>query len=366
MNTPPANPPTPPPPLCDIPDYEREAKGRMSLMAWEYLAGGATDEITLRGNRESYDRLRLRPRVLVDVSKLDTRVTLLGREHAFPLLLAPTAYQRLTHPEGDLATAKGAGAAGVTMIASMFATDSFEATAAVATQPLCLQLYIQPDRSITRDVVQRAAEAGCEALVLTVDSPVLGPRYREIRTPFVLPPGMERANLKGLASAGASHRPTANNIYSAVLDPTLTWKDLEWLRSLTPLPLLLKGILNPDDAERAVQAGVAGIIVSNHGGRNMDTMPPTIDILPEVAARVAGRVPILVDGGIRRGTDVLKALALGASATLIGRPFLYGLAVDGAAGVTRVINILRREFEMAMATSGRTSITEIDSSVVWR
>ena len=359
-------PPAIPAPLCDIPDYAREAQARLPEMAWEYLSGGAADEVTLRGNREAYDRLRLCPRALVDVSKLDTRVTLLGREHALPLLLAPTAYQRLTHPEGDLATAQGAGAAGVTMVASIFATDTIEATAAVATQPLWFQLYVQPDRGLTRSLVERAAAAGCEALVLTVDTPVLGPRYRELRTRFALPPGLERANLKGRAFAATANRPTADNIYSPTLDPKVTWQDLDWLRSLTPLPLLLKGIINPEDAERAVQAGVAGLIVSNHGGRNMDTIPPTIDVLPDIAARVAGRLPILVDGGIRRGTDILKALALGASATLIGRPYLYGLAVDGAAGVARVVNILRREFEMAMATSGRTSVAAIDASVIWR
>lgn len=360
--------PTPatPAPLCDIPDYAREAKARLPEMAWEYLSGGAADEVTLRGNREAYDRLQLRPRVLVDVSKLDTRITLLGRERPFPLLLAPTAYQRLMHPDGDLATVKGAGDAGAIMVASIFATHTIEEIAAAAEGPVWFQLYFQPDRGLTRELVERAAAAGCEALVLTVDTPVLGPRYRELRSRFTLPPGLERANLKGLALAAAAHRPTASNIYSAVLDPKLTWQDLDWLRSLTPLPLLLKGITNPDDAERAVQAGVAGLIVSNHGGRNLDTVPPTIDALPGVAARVAGRLPILVDGGIRRGTDVLKALALGASATLIGRPYLYGLAVDGAVGVTRVINILRREFEMAMALSGRPTIAAIDSSVIWR
>ena len=353
-------------PLCDIPDYERQAKAVMSEMAWEYISGGATDEITLRANRESYDRLRLCPEVLVDVSQVDTRVTLLGHEHPFPMLLAPTAYQRLTHPDGDLATAKGAGAAKATLVASIFATHSIEEIAAAATGPLWFQLYTQPDRGLTRDLVQRAEAVGGEALVVTVDTPVLGPRYREIRSKFALPPGVERSNLKGLAGAAAAHRPTEQSIYSAVLNPKLTWKDLDWLRSLTQRPVLLKGVLNPNDAERAVQAGVAGIIVSNHGGRNMDTQPATIDALPRIVERVAGRMPVLVDGGIRRGTDVLKAMALGASAVLIGRPYLYGLAVDGAAGVTRVINILRREFEMAMATAGRPTIAAIDASVIWR
>jgi len=359
-------PPAQPPLLCDVPDYERRAQACLPEIAWAYISGAAADEHTLRWNREAYDRLRLRPRVLVDVSKLDTRVTLLGRERPFPILLAPTAYQKLTHPEGDLATARGAGAAGATLVASIFATHTIEEIAAVATSPLWFQLYVQPDRGFTRELVHRVEAAGCEAIVLTVDSPVLGPRYRELRTRFALPPGVERANLKGRAFAATANRPTADNIYSATLDATLTWKDLDWIRALSKLPLLLKGVLNPDDAERAVQAGVAGLIVSNHGARNMDTQPATIDILPEVVARVAGRMPVLVDGGIRRGTDILKALALGANAVLIGRPYLYGLAVDGAPGVTRVVNILRREFEMALATAGRTALAEIDATMIWR
>ena len=358
--------PATPAPLCDVPDFERAAKACLPEMAWAYISGAAADEVTLRWNREAYDRLPLRPRVLVDVSKIDTRITLLGRELPFPILLAPTAYQKLTHPEGDLATATGAGAANATLVASVFATHSIEEIAATAKGPLWFQLYVQPDRGLTRELVQRAEAAGCEALVLTVDTPVLGPRYRELRMKFALPPGVERANLKGLAFAAAAHRPTADNIYSAVLDPKLTWKDLDWLRSLSKLPLLLKGVLNPDDAERAVQAGVAGLIVSNHGARNMDTAPATIDVLPDVVARVAGRMPVLVDGGIRRGTDILKALALGANAVLLGRPYLYGLAVDGAAGVARVVNILRRELEMAMAISGRPTIAAIDSSAIWQ
>ena len=362
----PATTPATPAPLIDVPDFEREAQTRLPHISWEYISGAAADEITLRWNRESYDRLRLMPRALVDVSRLDTRVTLLGRQHPLPILLAPTAYQRLTHPEGDLATARGAGAADVTMVASIFASNTIEEIAAVATRPLWLQLYIQRDRDFTCELVRRAETAGCEALVLTVDTPVLGPRNRELRSRFALPPGVDRANLRGMPNALGAHRSTEGAIFSALLDPSLTWKDIAWLRSITRLPVLLKGILNPDDAVRAVEAGVAGIIVSNHGARNLDTEPATIDALPAVAAKVAGRVPVLVDGGIRRGTDVLKALALGATAVLIGRPYLYGLAVDGAAGVTRVVNILRREFEMAMAVSGRPTIAAIDSSVIWR
>ena len=252
------------------------------------------------------------------------------------------------------------------MVVSTSATTSVEDIAAVATRPLWYQLYVQRDRDFTRELVRRAEASGCKVLVITVDSPVLGARYREARVKFTLPPGVERANLRGLKTATGGHRATEGNIYSALLDPTLTWKEIEWLRSITKLPVLLKGILNPDDAARAADLGVAGVIVSNHGGRNLDTVPATIDALPEVAAKVGGRIPVLVDGGIRRGTDVLKAIALGASAVLIGRAYLFGLAVGGAPGVTRVVNILRREFEMAMALTGRTSIKEIDRAVIWK
>jgi 4-hydroxymandelate oxidase len=351
---------------ADIFDYAKLAPSRMSTIGWEYVSGGAADELTLRWNRDSYDRIRLRPRILVDVSQIDTRVTLLGRELRFPILLAPCAYHKLAHPDGEVGTVKGAGAAGAAMVVSTSATTSLEDVAQAASSPLWFQLYVQPDREFTRELVRRAEASGYQALVVTVDSPVLGPRYRETRSKFALPPGAERANLKGLKTATGGHRPTEASIYSALLDPKLTWKEIEWLRTVTRLPMLLKGILNAEDAVRGVELGAAGIIVSNHGGRNLDTLPATIDALPDVAARVGGRVPVLVDGGIRRGTDVLKAIAFGASAVLIGRPYLYGLAVGGAPGVTRVVNILRREFEMAMALTGRTSVKEIDGSVIWR
>ncbi len=348
-------------------DFETLARARMSPMAWEYISGGAGDELTLRWNRESYDRIRLRPRILVDVSRLDTRIKLFGRELPFPILIAPAAYQRLVHPDGEIATAKGAGAAGATMVVSTMATASVEEIAAASARPLWFQLYVQPDRAFTRDLVQRAEAAGCQALVVTVDTPVVGLRNREMRIKFALPPGMDRPNLRGLKSAASttSHLPPEDQIYSAVLDPKLTWKEIEWLRSFARTPVILKGVLNSDDAELAVKSGVSGIIVSNHGSRNLDTLPATIDALPEVAAKVAGRIPVLMDGGIRRGTDVLKAIALGASAVLIGRPYLFGLSVAGAEGVARVVNILRREFEMAMALIGRASVSDIDSSVLW-
>jgi 4-hydroxymandelate oxidase len=354
-------------PIASLDDFETIARTRMTPMAYEYVAGGAGDEQTLGWNRDAYRHIQLRTRVLVDVSHIDTRLTLFGHTLPFPIILSPTAYHKLAHPEGELATARGAGQAGATMIVSSFATTGIEDVARAATRPLWFQIYAQPDRGFTRALVERAEAAGCQALCLTVDTPVLGARYREARAGFTLPAGMSRVNLEGLAgvSANATHRPAEGQMYSAVLDPALTWKDVEWLRGFAKVPVLLKGVLDAEDARHAVDAGVAGLIVSNHGARNLDTVPATVTALPRVAESVAGRIPILVDGGIRRGTDVLKALALGATAVGIGRPYLFGLAVNGANGVARVVDILRNEFEIAMALTGRTSLAAIDHSVLW-
>ena len=349
----------------NLADFEALARDRVPHMAFEYISGGAADEITLRWNRESLDRIRLRPRILNDVSALDTRVRLFDQELAFPILLAPTSYHKLVHAEGELATARGAGAAGATMVAAMLSTTRVEEIAKVATGPLWFQTYILKDRGFVRDLVRRAESAGCRALCVTVDSPVVGVRNRDAKAHFSLPADLERANLRGLMRTGGNLRPPEGDIYTPILDASLTWKEIEWLRSFARVPVLLKGVLNPDDADQAVKVGVSGVIVSNHGGRLLDTVPATIDALPDVVEKVAGRVPILVDGGIRRGTDVLKALALGAKSVLIGRPYLYGLGVAGEQGVTRVINILRTEFKMAMALAGRSSIASIDRSALW-
>jgi 4-hydroxymandelate oxidase len=339
----------------------------MTPLAREYVTGGAGDEHTLAWNQSAYVDIKLRSRILTDVSHIDTSVRLFGRELPHPILLAPTAYHKLVHPEGEIATVRGAAAAHATMVVSSFATVKIEDVSRAAGAPLWFQLYVQPDRGFTRALVERAEAAGCQALCVTVDSPVLGARNRETRVGFTLPDGLSRANLEGLAgiSATASHRPPEGAIYSAVLEPRLTWKDVEWLRGFAKVPVLLKGVMDADDARRAVDVGVSGLMVSNHGARNLDTVPATVTALPRVAAAVAGRVPILVDGGIRRGTDVLKALALGASAVAIGRPYLYGLAVDGSNGVSRVVQILRTELEMAMALTGRTSVSDIDRTVLW-
>jgi 4-hydroxymandelate oxidase len=334
--------------LLSLFDFQNEAQKHISHGAWERIMGASADEITMRWNHEAYEHLRLKPRILIDVSKVDTRVKLFGQELPFPIILAPVGAQGFVYPEGDVAAVRGAGKAGATLCISSSASMKVEDVARAATGPVWFQLYVQRDRAFTKDLVQRAEGAGCRALCVTVDSPTFGARNREDRARAELPP-RELPNLKG----------------KDYLDPTLTWKDIDWLRGFAKVPVMLKGVLNPDDAATAVKAGVSGIIVSNHGARNLDTVPATIDALPPVAEKVEGRVPLLVDGGIRRGTDVIKALALGATAVQIGRPYLWGLGVAGSDGVTRVVEILRKEFEMVMMLMGRPTIASIDKSVLW-
>ena len=348
-------------PIC-LADYEPLAKAKMSATAWEYVNAAAADEITERWNKEAYQKIRLKPRVLIDAVGLDTRVTLFGHQHDFPILLAPTSSQTLTHPEGELATARGAGAAGAAMVLSSFASKSLEDVAAVATSELWFQLYAQKDHGFTKSLVQRAEAAGYKAICLTVDTPITGARNRETRAGVTLP---ELPNMAGFKDVSTGLQTGSLDIFNNVLDASLTWKDVEWLCGFAKIPVLVKGVLSPEDADIAVKSGVAGIMVSNHGGRNLDTVPATIDALPYVTDVVAGRVPVLVDGGIRRGTDVLKAIAFGASAVLIGRPYLYGLGAAGEAGVTNVLRILQREFSMAMVLTGRMSVGEIDRAAIW-
>ena len=346
-------------------DFEPLARARLSHMAYEYLSGGGGNEVTLGLNRARLDAILLQPRVLAGAGAIDTRIEMFGRELPHPILLAPTAFHKLFHPEGEIATARGAAAAGATLVASTLSTTSIEEIARAASGPLWFQLYVQRDRGFTRELVERAEKAGCQALVITADTPVLGTRDRERRAGMALPPGLEMANLRGLAAAAESGRPFHENIYNPFLAPDLTWKDVAEIRSWTKVPVLLKGILAPEDALLALEHGAAGIIVSNHGGRNLDTAPASIDALPRVAEAVAGRVPVLLDGGIRRGTDVIKALAMGARAVLIGRPYLWGLAVDGANGVRRVVEMLLSELEIAMAFCGAARLSQIDARLLW-
>jgi 4-hydroxymandelate oxidase len=343
-------------------ELEGLAESCMSPMAMAYVTGAAADEITLRANCEDWKRIRLMPKCLVDVSEIDLRTQVLGQQFAMPVMLAPTAFHRLCHPEGELATVAGANLGRAGMVLSSLSTVSVEEIGTAAQQPLWFQLYAQADRGLTQEMVERAHAAGCKAVCITVDTPVLGARHREARTRFQLPADCTLPNLN---LGPATHRPVRGTIYSDLLNPKLVWKDVEWIASVVPIPILLKGVMNPEDAVRAADSGVAGLIVSNHGGRNLDTTPSTAEALPRIAEKLNGRLPLLVDGGIRRGTDVLKAIALGAQAVLIGRPYLYALSIAGAEGVARVLEILRTELMMAMALTGRISIAEIGKSVLF-
>jgi 4-hydroxymandelate oxidase len=338
----------------------------MDPAAYDYFAGGADGELTLADNRRAFDRYALRPRVLVGVDAVDTSTTVLGARLALPVVLAPTAFNKLAHPDGELAAARAAGAAGTVMCCSTIASTSLEDVAAAATAPLWFQLYVYRDRRVTEDLIRRAEGAGYQALVLTVDTPRLGRRERDVRNRFALPEGVSIANLAQYG-ADATRWPTSSSFTEYVhhlLDASLTWESVEWLRATTKLPVLIKGILTAADAELAASHGASGVIVSNHGGRQLDGSVATIDALPEVASQVAGRMTVLLDGGVRRGTDVLKALALGASAVLIGRPYLWGLAAEGEAGVRRVLEMLRSELELALALAGCRSVADVTSDLV--
>jgi 4-hydroxymandelate oxidase len=333
--------------IASIRDYERLAPSKMSVASYEFVASGAGDDQSVAWNEAAYQRILLHQKALIDVTKISTSIQIFGRILPHPIFLSPVSSHGLVYPEGERATARGAGAAKANMIVSTFATEKVEDIAKAATGPLWHATYMFKDKAKSKDFIQRAEACGYEAIVVPSDTPVVGARDREHRT-------------YRFSSKPLSFQKYPVNYYRY---PT-TWADIEWYRAQTKLPLLLKGILDPDDAERAIKLGANGIIVSNHGGRNLDTLPATIDILPSIVERVAGRVPVLVDGGIRRGTDVLKALALGATAVAIGRPYIYGLAVKGAEGVTGVVNILRNELEMAMACTGRPTIASIDRSVI--
>lgn len=353
-------------PRVTLEDWHECARVKLPHMVYEYIAGGAGDEVTLRANRERFDRIQLRPRVLVDVSVVDTSVTLFGRRMPIPVLLAPCAYMKLMWEDGEREAVRGADLAGVTLVGSGSSSTSFEDMAAESKGPIWFQLYPWVDRAFTKDLLDRVAAAGAEVLVVTVDAPARGLRDRDSRCSFALPPGIERPNFRGLNPQAQAFNPRAagRSIYSPNLDPRVTWKDMEWIKSFMKVPVVLKGVLDGRDAVRCVETGLDGVIVSNHGGRTIDTVPAAIEALPEVVEAVNGRIPVLVDGGIRRGTDVLKAVALGAQAVLIGRPYLYGLSVGGAEGIRGVVDTLHREIEMSLAMCGYPRLADVDGSCV--
>jgi len=339
-----------------IAEFEAAARQRLDPAHYDYFAGGAQEEITLRENEEAYRRLRLVPRVLRGSDKRDLSVELLGTPSSMPILVAPTAFHRLAHPDGELATARAAARAGTIMIVSMAATTAIEDIAAaareVAPDPgLWFQLYLQPDLEFSEAIVRRAEAAGVKAFVVTVDSPVLGRRERDDRNAFHdLPPGLAVENLRNIGENRSGGN--TSHVREIVMSAGLNWDHIAWLRGKTKLPVLIKGVLHAEDARLAVHHGVAGIVVSNHGGRQLDTVPATIDVLPEIAAAVGGALPVLLDGGIRRGTDVVKALALGADAVGVGRPVVWGLAAGGREGVSEVLELLRADFDQALALCG--------------
>ena len=347
----------------NLSDYEMLAEQRMAHIpwAWDYYQGGSDDEVGLRANRVAFEQLRLRPRVLVDVSTCDMRTSVLGIPVSMPILVAPTAGHGLAHADAECATARAVQQADTLMIVSTQSTCSLEEIAQSGKSPRWFQLYIDSYRQ-AEHLVRRAEKAGYQALVLTVDGPRRGNRERDIRNHLS---DFLQAHYPAVGSGNASPlMEESSNEEEPARTCSLTWEILPWLRSLTPLPILLKGILTAEDARLALSYGVAGIIVSNHGGRQLDCVVAGIEALPEVVEAVAGRCEVYVDGGIRRGTDVLKALALGARAVLLGRPILWGLAVDGESGVSHVLQLLRAEFELAMALAGCPTLPSITRSLV--
>jgi 4-hydroxymandelate oxidase len=346
--------------LLTVADYEAASAERLDAGAFGYIAGGAGDERTLRDNVEAFTRWQLRPRVLVDVGEVSTVTTVLGDEVSMPLLVAPTAFQRVVHPDGELATARATAAAGaVFCLSTLSSWGPAEIATAAPEGKRWFQLYWARDRGFTRELLGRVTDAGFTALMLTVDLPAAGLRERDLRAAFALPPGLPVPNLASELRPHDFHAAIGE-----VVDPTLTWRDLEWLRSTCELPLVVKGILTAEDALLACEHGAAGIVVSNHGGRQLDGVPAALDVLPEVVEAVAGGAEVLVDGGIRRGTDILTALALGARAALVGRAVLYGLAVGGEQGASGVLEVLRKEIELGLKLLGCRSPADVTAAHV--
>lgn len=354
------------PPTLDA--LEARAREALPREVYDYYAGGAEDEITLRANEAAFRDVFFRPRVLVDVSGVDPSLELLGSRLDHPVILAPAAFQRLAHPDGEAATARAAAATGALLVASSLSTLTIEAIAEAAPDAvLWLQLYVFRDRGLSETLVRRAEAAGCSAICLTVTVPVQGNRQRDARNRFALPDGMEMANFVGHLQA---HFPEARGgsalgaFIQREFDPTLTWEALSWLRSVTRLPIVVKGVMTPEDGRLAVDHGADAVVVSNHGGRQLDGAEPTLRALPRVADALAGRVPLLVDGGVRRGSDVAKAVALGATAVQVARPYLWGLAVGGQSGVEHVVDTLVGELRRTMALLGRPTLDALDRSAV--
>jgi len=369
-----------------VDDLRTAARRRLPRAAFDYVDGGAEDEVTLRRNRAAFDDWELVPQVLRDVGAVDLRTEVLGVSCALPLVLGPTGFTRMVHPDGERAVAASAERFGVPYVAATLGTTSLEDVRAVGDAALWFQLYVWRDRGLSKDLVARAQDAGYRALVLTVDTPVPGARERDQRNGLTIPPALDLRTLvdgarhprwwwgllgsEPLTFANVRHvadQPTAGmEFVGAQFDPTVSWDDLDWIADAWDGPLVLKGILSPADARRAADHGVDAVVVSNHGGRQLDHAPATLTALDVIAQEVGNDLELLVDSGVRRGTDVAKALALGARAVLLGRPYLYGLAVAGQAGVERVLEIYAAELLRVMQLLGVTSVAQLDRSVVQR
>lgn len=347
----------------NLDEYEAIARERLRADVYDYYAGGADDEVTLRENREAFRLLKLRYRILVNVVERDLSIELFGQRFTSPIVLAPTALHRMADDEGERATARAAAATGTLMTLSSISSTSMEDVAAAAPEGVrWFQLYHYNDRDHSRLLCERARGAGYRAIVLTVDAPLIGRRERDLRHPFTIPDGVSAVHF-GVATR--TDQKNASPLSDLINQPSINWDDLGWIREAAgDLPLLLKGIVRADDAKRAIDEGIDGLWVSNHGGRQLDTSITTAAALPEIVETVADRVPVIVDGGVRRGSDVLKGLALGATAVAIGRPQLWGLAAAGEAGVRTVIELLREELSLAMALAGCRTIDEIDPSLI--
>lgn len=352
--------------LLTVRDFERAARRALTKQAYDYYRSGADGERTLRENVRAFDRWTFHPHVLADVAERDLSIELLGDRLPCPIGVAPTAYHKLATPDGEAATARACAATGTLLVVSTLGTTTLEGVAEAAPGPKWFQLYVHKDRGFTRSLVERARAAGYRALALTADTPLLGRRLRDVRNRFALPPGLTMANLPSEPGPDGQPASALQSYVAARHDASLTWKDVAWLRSIAPMPLVLKGVMRGDDAARAVSEGVDAVWVSNHGARQLDGVAATIDVLPEVVSAVGGRVPVLLDGGVRWGTDVLKALALGARAVMLGRPLLWGLAAGGEQGAARLLGLLREELSTAMALAGCRTIADISPDLVRR
>ncbi|XP_063172168.1 2-Hydroxyacid oxidase 1 [Candoia aspera] len=358
-------------PIC-IADFEQYAKKFLQKSVYDYYKSGADDQQTLAENVAAFSRLKLYPRMLKNVSTLDLSTCILGERISMPICVAATAMQCMAHADGEIATARACRSRGTGMMLSSWSTTSIEEVAQAAPETiLWLQLYIYKDRDVTKSLVRRAEKAGYRGIFVTVDTPYLGKRLDDVRNKFRLSPHLRMKNFETNDLAFSSEKGYGENsglsVYVAeAIDPSISWDDLKWLRGLTSLPIVAKGILRADDAGEAVKLGVNGILVSNHGARQLDGVPATIEVLPEIIDAVEGKTEVFLDGGIRKGTDVLKALALGAKAVFVGRPIIWGLAYQGEEGVKEVLQILKEEFKLAMALSGCPSVQAIDRTLVRR